>query len=73
MAVKSSGASGAHNKSTAASAHLDANYLCMCSDGKSVTINPGHLAVYSGYFSSLLHSDMKETRTRSVFSLFFFS
>ena len=60
MAVKFSGSS------TPKSQVQDANYICMCSDGKSVSVNPSHLSLFSGYFSSLLHSEMKETRTKSI-------
>lgn len=44
----------------------DVNYICLCSDGKSMLVNPIHLSHFSGYFSSLLHSEMKETKTKSV-------
>lgn len=59
MAVKFSG-------TTPKSQVPDANYICMCSDGKSVSVNPSHLSLFSGYFASLLHSEMKETRTKSI-------
>ena len=65
MAVKFTGTSSTSSTSKSHS-HLDTNFICLCSDGKSVTVNPGHLASFSGYFSSLLHSEMKETRTRSL-------
>ncbi|KAL8590637.1 hypothetical protein ACOMHN_011073 [Nucella lapillus] len=44
----------------------EANYMCICSDGKSVAVNPSRLSLVSGYFSSLLHSEMKETRTKTI-------
>ena len=60
MAVKFSGVT------TPKSQAHDASYSCMCSDGKSISVNPSHLSRFSGYFASLLHSEMKETRTKSI-------
>lgn len=64
MAVKFSDSTAAATSKS--QVHLDASYLCMCSDGKGITVNPGHLAIFSGYFASLLHSEMKETKTQSL-------
>ncbi|XP_025115564.1 kelch-like protein 13 [Pomacea canaliculata] len=58
MAVKPSGIK--------TSKHDDASYLCLCSDGKNISVNPSQLSRFSGYFSSLLHSEMKETKTKTV-------
>ncbi|KAK7114473.1 hypothetical protein V1264_000528 [Littorina saxatilis] len=61
MAVKFSGAASLKSQQ----AH-DTSYICVCSDGKNVTVNPTQLSIFSGYFASLLHSEMKETRTKSI-------
>lgn len=40
--------------------------VCKCGDGISVMINADILSDYSGYFSAIIHSQMKETKEKSL-------
>lgn len=51
---------------TEASENEGEMWTCVCGDNKTVNIEVGSLIKYSGYFGALIHSQMRETSTRSL-------